>query len=486
MDQSTDREAKIRYLELLKEKARRAARRKFWTYYPDDGPLARHLYAKHMAFFKLGAEFKTRGFIAGNRVGKTEGGGGYEMTCHVTGIYPDWWEGHRFDRPNHWWVAGDTNETVRDITQAKLCGTREDMGTGLIPGDLLGKATYRPNSNGAMDTISVKHISGGWSTIGFKSYEQGRKAFQGVERDGIWLDEESNEGIRAECILRLMTTKGLLLETFTPLSGITPIISKYFEDGLDLDESGIMTNNDRAVVMAGWDDVPHLSADDKARMMSESEPHLREARSKGIPSMGAGAIYPIKEEEVICDPFMIPAHWPRGYALDVGWKRTAAVWGVLDRDTDTLYLVQEHYRGQAEPAVHASAIKARGEYMEGVIDPAARGRAQHDGQKLVDMYKKEGLKLHLAENSVEAGLYEVWQRLSTGRLKIFSNLSNLRSEYRMYRRDENGKIVKVNDHLMDTMRYLVMSNFKHFKPFQSRERHIEVEEHRPFDRGVGY
>lgn len=483
---STERERRERYLQVLKEQARRQRRRKFWSYYPEAGPLARHLYAKHMAFFRLGALHKTRAFIAGNRVGKTEGGGGFEVTCHVTGLYPDWWEGHRFERPNHWWVAGDTNETVRDITQAKLCGPRDALGTGLIPGDLLGKAMYRPNSNGAMDTLPVRHVSGGWSTIGFKSYEQGRKAFQGVEKDGIWLDEESNEGVRAECVLRLMTTQGLLLETFTPLNGITPIISKYFEDGLDLDESGILVKKDRAVVMAGWDDVPHLSAEDKARMLAEAEPHLREARSKGVPSLGSGAIYPIKEEEILVDPFPIPAWWPRGYALDVGWNRTACIWGAYDRDTDTLYLVQQHYRGLAEPAVHASAIKARGAYMEGVIDPAARGRSQIDGKKLIDMYKAEGLKLHMADNAVEAGILEVWHRLSTGRLKVFKNLSDFRNEYRMYRRDEHGAIVKKNDHLMDAMRYLVMSKFKHFKQFTPAEPEARVAVYRPHDPGAGY
>lgn len=438
-----------------------------------------------MAFFELGSQFKTRGFIAANRVGKTEGGGGYEVTMHLTGQYPHWWKGHRFERPNHWWAAGDTNETVRDIIQAKLCGPRGQLGTGLIPGDCLGKPLYRPNSNYAMDKIEVRHISGGVSTLGFKSFEQGRKAFQGTEKDGIWLDEESNEGIRAECVMRLMTTGGLLIETFTPLSGITPIISKYFEDGLDLDESGIMVKNDRAVIMAGWDDVPHLSEEDKARMLAECEPHLKEARSKGIPSLGSGAIYPIKEEEILVDPFQIPKHWPRGYALDVGWNRTAVLWGALDRDTDTLYLYSEHYRGQAEPAVHASAVKGRGEWMEGVIDPAARGRSQTDGKQLIKMYRDEGLHLHVAENSVEAGIYEVWQRLSTGRLKVFSTLNSFKTEYRMYRRDEHGKIVKKNDHLMDTMRYLVMSEFHHFKT-QAINTSSLVQPFNPFDHGMGY
>jgi phage terminase large subunit-like protein len=471
----------------LREKQRRLARRKLFSYYPETGKLRRTAYAKHMLFFKMGATHKTRAFIAANRVGKTEGGGGYEVAMHLTGLYPDWWEGHRFTRPNSWWVAGDTNETVRDIIQAKLLGPKEEMGTGLIPGDCIGKLRWRVNGNDAVDTVAIKHVTGGWSMLGFKSFEQGRKAFQGTEKDGIWLDEESNEGVRAECIMRLMTTRGLLLETFTPLNGITPIISKYFEDGLDLDESGLLVKEDRVVVMAGWDDVPHLSEEDKKRMLAECEPHLREARSKGKPSLGSGAIFPVPEEDILVDPFPIPRHWRLGYALDVGWNRTAALWGAYDADSDVLYLVSEHYRGQAEPAVHASAIKARGKWMEGVIDPAARGRGQDDGKRLIDQYKAEGLILHIADNAVEAGLLEVWSRLSTGRLKVFKNLNSFRTEYRMYRRDENGKIVKKNDHLMDTMRYLVMSKFKRFKHAGAgAEREPEVEQHRPHDPGAGY
>lgn len=440
-----------------------------------------------MLFFKMGKTCLTRAFIAANRVGKTEGGGGYEVVMHLTGLYPDWWEGHRFQRPNSWWAAGDTKETVRDIIQAKLLGPVTAQGTGLIPGDLIGKIRVRPNGNGAIDTVEVKHVSGGWSLLGFKSYDQGREAFQGTEKDGIWLDEESNEGIRAECVMRLMTTAGLMIETFTPLKGITPIISKYFEDGLELDESGLLVKNDRAVVMAGWDDVPHLSEADKTRMLAECEPHLREARSKGKPSLGSGAIFPVPEEDILVDAFPIPRHWRFGYALDVGWNRTAALWGAYDPETDVLYIISEHYRGQAEPAVHASAIKARGKWMEGVVDPAARGRGQDDGQRLFDQYKTEGLILRLADNAVEAGIQEVWTRLSTGRLKIFRHMNSFKTEYRMYRRDENGKIVKKNDHLMDTLRYLVMSKFKHFKTANSAlEPEPTAEHHRPHDPGVGY
>jgi hypothetical protein len=213
-------------------------------------------------------------------------------------------------------------------------------------------------------------------------------------------------------------------------------------------------------VDAGWDDVPHLDAATKAKLLRETMPYLRDARSKGIPSLGAGAIYPVPESEIIVDPFPIPRHWPKCYGLDVGWNRTAAIWLALDKNVDCAYAFTEHYRGQAEPSIHARAIKARGDWIPGAIDPASLGSSQKDGETLINLYRLEGLSLTSANNKLqgeEGGLFAVWERLSTGRLKIFKTCQNLLNEYRFYRRDENGKIVKEDDHLMDALRYAVMT-----------------------------
>lgn len=443
---------------LAREKERRKLRRKLWTYFPDEGPLRRELYPQHLEFFRLGRTVSTRAFMAANRVGKTEGGGGYELTLHLTGRYPDWWEGRRFEHPIDAWAAGDTNETVRDIIQLKLLGRDEDgWGQGLIPGEDIVRVVKRQNGNGAVDYVQIKRQGGGFSRLGFKSYEQGRKAFQGTEKDVIWLDEESEEGIRSECALRLMTKNGLLIETFTPLRGLTPIVLKYLGDDAEVPEARVAVKEDRAMVMAGWDDVPHLDQAQKVRMLAEAETHLREARSKGVPSLGSGAIYPILESEIVCDPFDIQAHWPRAYGLDVGWNRTAAIWGALDREADCLYLYSEHYQGQQEPSTHVAGIHGRGKWIPGTIDPASRGRSQKDGEQLLVIYRELGLDLTEADNSRESGLYAVHQRLATGRLKVFKTLRNWLGEYRIYRRDERGQIVKEKDHLMDGTRYLVVS-----------------------------
>lgn len=219
-------------------------------------------------------------------------------------------------------------------------------------------------------------------------------------------------------------------------------------------------SGERYMVQCGWDDVPHLDQDTKDRLYRSALPHTREARSKGTPSLGAGAIYPVAFSDIAVEPFAIPDYWPKAYALDVGWNRTAALWGARDPTCSTVYLYAEHYRSQAEPVVHAAAIKARGAWIPGVIDPAARGRSQIDGQRLISSYRDAGLDLTPADNAVDSGLLAVWELLSTGQLKVFKTLQNFQAEYGLYRRDENGKIVKKFDHLMDCKRYLIMSGMK--------------------------
>lgn len=211
-------------------------------------------------------------------------------------------------------------------------------------------------------------------------------------------------------------------------------------------------------IVVGWQDTPHLSEADKAQLAASYMPHELDARTKGIPSLGAGAIYPVPESDFVIEPFEIPGWMPRAYGLDIGWNRTAAVWAARDLTDDVTYIYSEYYRGAAEPAVHSQAILARGDWIPGVIDPAANGRSQRDGERMLEVYRRHGLlNLQPANNAVEAGIYEVWSRLSSGRLKVFSSCQNWLAEYRLYRRNERGAIVKEFDHLMDASRYLIVS-----------------------------
>jgi len=449
------REDKLELLKLLDEKERRKRGRKILSYYPDTGPLRRELYPKHMQFFEAGSAKRQRLFLAANRIGKTEGAGGFEMSLHLTGNYPSWWTGHRFDKPVLAWASGNTSKTTRDIIQTKLFGPMSDLGTGLIPKEyIIGRPSAKVGVPDAFEIAHIKHASGGVSQLVLKSYDQGRTAFEGTEIDVIWCDEEPKQEIYTECLLRTMTNNGKIMLTFTPLLGMSEVVMSFLPGGNIQD---VNEDASKFVVMGTWDDVPHLTEAAKKELWESIPPFQRDARSKGIPQLGAGAIYPVPESDFLVDDFPIPDHWPRVYGMDVGWNRTAVAWGALDRDTDTLYMYSEHYRGQAEPSIHAQAIKARGDWIPGVIDPASRGRTQVDGQQLLEIYTNLGLNVEPAFNGVESGIYEVWQRLSTGRLKVFKSMSNFMFEFRLYRRDEKGAIVKTNDHLCDVVRYLVMS-----------------------------
>jgi phage terminase large subunit-like protein len=236
------REEKEDLAEALAEIERRNTRRQFFTFYPDTGPLRRELYAKHIEFFAAGARYRERAFRAANRSGKSIAGS-FEMTCHLTGLYPGWWAGRRFPGPVLAWAAGKTNETTRDIVQKKLLGEiaadgerKVVTGTGMIPGDNIGGVTWKRGLADFVDTVKVRHVSGGWSVLGYKSCEQGRGSFEGTERQIIWYDEEPPADVYGEGLIRTATTQGLVMLTFTPLLGRTEVV-KSFLPGPDIEAS---------------------------------------------------------------------------------------------------------------------------------------------------------------------------------------------------------------------------------------------------------
>lgn len=220
------------------------------------------------------------------------------------------------------------------------------------------------------------------------------------------------------------------------------------------------------VVMATWDDAPHLDQRAKDELWASIPPYQRDARSKGVPQLGSGAIYPVPESEITVHPFAIPPHWPRAFGMDTdqgtGW--TAVIWGARDPQTGTVHLYDCYKRSKAELAVHAAAIRDRGVWIPGVADAAALRVTAHDAEQLISLYRRAGLDLVLPDKSVEAGIYRVWSALSSGMLKVFASCGQFFEEYRLYRRDEKGFVVKKDDHLMDATRYLMQSGVQRMKP----------------------
>lgn len=235
-------------LALLEELESRRSGNERDRLFPERGPYRRELYPKHMEFFKAGKTYRERCMMAANRVGKTVAGG-YEVSYHLTGDYPDWWEGRKFMTPTRCWVAGKTSETTRDILQTKLFGPvkwygakKGVAGTGLIPRNAIvqDSITWKAGVPNLIDTVSIKHASGGISELGLKSYEQGRGSFEGTERHVIWFDEEPPLDVYGEAIMRTATTDGLVMITFTPLDGLSGVVLEFLphmkpsaERGLD-------------------------------------------------------------------------------------------------------------------------------------------------------------------------------------------------------------------------------------------------------------
>jgi len=415
--------------------------------------------------------------MAGNRVGKSLSGA-MEMAYHLTGKYPEWWEGRKFERPVRAWAGGVSNETTRDVCQKELVGQPDDpsaKGTGSVPLDLIGETVRKAGVPNALNSLVVRHITGGWSRLGFKAYEMGKEKWMGEQLDVVWLDEEPPASIYSQALTRTADKGGIVYMTFTPERGMTEIIAQFIND----------IKKGQELIQAGWDDAPHMTKEVRDQILQALPPHERKMREKGIPQLGSGLVFPIVEEEILCDPIDIPSHWPRICGIDFGWDHpTACAWIAWDRDVDTVYIYDSYAMRQETVPVHSSAINARGKWIPVIWPQDGRQADKGSGKNLTEQYKKEGVNMchdwftnppqqgmkdGTGGNSVEAGIMEILTRMQTKRLKIFKNQSKLLEELRMYHR-KDGKIVPINDDLISAMRYCIMSlrkaRVKNYEPTQ--------------------
>lgn len=242
----------VKHLPELELEFLRRSQYKINKYFQEEGPYRRALYPKYLDWFKAGVIHRERGIVAANRAGKSDTGS-YETTLHLTGEYPDWWEGRRFTTPIQGWAAGTTNDKAKSIIQGKLLGPDDKRGTGMIPARAIHHTTSK-GSSGMVDFIWVRHKpTGGLSSIQIKSYQEGRTGFEGTEQHLIWLDEEPPEDIYTECLLRTMATGdftgGLIMVTFTPLEGQTKVVNRFVPNGV-FPANGIVVDDTKTEVAA--------------------------------------------------------------------------------------------------------------------------------------------------------------------------------------------------------------------------------------------
>jgi len=405
--------------------------------------------------------------MAANRVGKTICAA-CEVSYHLTGEYPSWWEGRKFEKPTLIWTGSPTNETSRDIVQAELLGgLGEELGSGAVPRRLIhGKPTTRQAGvKNVVDTFQVRHKQGGISTCMLKTYEQGWQKWQGTAPHVVWLDEEPEDyKIFSEAQTRILTSKGIVFVTFTPLHGMTELVDHFMTGGGG--GSGIYIKS------ATWDDAPHLSREDRDRLSASYRDHERDARTKGIPMMGEGAVFPVSDDEIRIDPFKVPSHYARIKGCDFGIDHPAAgVEIAWDRDQDCIYVIDCYRARNQSPPYHAAWLNKSNRFIPVSWPHDGMNREKSGGPTLAQHYRDHGVnmlsksarypKARYAESDtggsqpVEPIVDEILERMSTGRFKVFSNLPLWFEEKRSYHR-KDGRIVAMRDDILKATFYAVM------------------------------
>ncbi|WKV17055.1 terminase large subunit [Salmonella phage PKM.Hi.22.6] len=421
-------------------------------------------------FYSASAKFKRRFLCAANRVGKSYSEA-VEVFYHLSGLYPEWWDGHRFKKPILLWAVGITGDSTRKVLQKELFGTpmgkdQDALGTGAIPRDLIDIENIEKDGN-IIKIAKVKHHDkngdfDGWSTLEFRSTQQGEHVLMGATVDYIWLDEEDpfkSMEIYAQCVTRTATTGGLITITATPENGLTKLVDLFMKD-----MSGYLYFQN-----ATWDDAPHLDEETKKELLASIPTWQHEMRSRGIPMMGEGLIYDIAESSIITEPIEIPSHWRRLAAVDIGISHdTAVVWTAYDAATDCIYVYDCYSADAGVPAMHATAINARGNWIPVILPHDADNTERGSGRSVASYYAEAGVNVMpetfynpldwtgKKNNFVEPGIMEILQRMKTGRFKVFSTCGKFFEEMRRYHR-KDGKIVKEFDDTMDAARYSALS-----------------------------
>ena len=411
-------------------------------------------YAKQREFHKAG-DYRERLFMAGNQLGKTVAGAA-EAAMHLTGRYPDWWVGHRFTKPVIMLAGSESYELTRDGVQRLMLGPPMDeanWGTGYIPKSDIIDTTRRSGVSGAVDSVTVKHAAGGTSTLLLKAYEQGRGKWQANTVDYVWFDEEPPEDVYFEGITRTNATQGLIAVTFTPLKGMSSVVARYIMEPSPF----------RTVINMTIEDAEHYTPEQRKQIIESYPAHEREARTKGIPSLGSGRIFPVLEENIVVEPFTIPKFWPQIAGIDFGWDHpTAGILLAWDRDNDVVYVTKDYRQREQTPVVHAAALRDWGDWVPWSWPHDGLQHDKGSGEQLAEQYRKQGLNM-LSEkatfgdgsNGVEAGISEMLTRMQTGKWKVFSTCRTWLEEFRLYHRD-NGKIVKERDDAISASRYAFM------------------------------
>lgn len=452
------RDERLELLALLEEREKRAQRFRYRSMHDKLYPWQREFNANTASYSQVC-------LIAANRIGKTWTGT-YIDAMHALGDYPAGWEGHTFNHAPLIWCLGYSGEKIRDLLQTPIIGRKSDSGWlgGLIPPEHIVGHESMVGTPNAMRTVYVRQIGGGDiqasdAKIQFWSYSQGQHALMGDAVDWFHIDEEPRDpDIFPQVLVRTATGdggnggRGIL--TFTPENGRTVLVKQFMDT----------PSPAQACMQKGWDDAPHLNEKVKQDLLASFPAHQRDMRTKGVPMLGHGRIYDLGEDDITCQPFAIPPHFYVINGMDFGWDHPQGhIQLVEDRDAGMFYVTKAWKKSQTQPGNAWAAIKI---WAEGVPTAWPQDGLQTEkgsGNQQKRYYDEAGFRLcgeHATwpdgSNGVEAGLFEIRDLMEQGRFKVFAGLRDWFDEFLQYHRDENGKIVKARDDLLDPTRYAYM------------------------------
>ena len=445
--------SKIDLINLLEEKKRRNKDRQIIRRFD-------MLYGWQKEFIESTATHFESCLCAANQIGKTFTGT-YIDAVHLTGEYPDDWVGHKFDFPPIVWCLGYSMEKTRDLLQTAIFGkyiSGAGWEGGIIPADKIISHEAASGTSNAMRTVRVKHKLG-VSVVQFWSYSQGQHAIMGDVVDWFHVDEEPKDAkIRPQVLTRTVNGDkghgGKGIYTFTPENGKTELVLKFMED----------PSHSQFFMMKGWADAPHITEEKRQRLLEQYPVHQRDMRTKGIPMLGHGRIYDIGEDYVTCPSFEIPAHFFVINGMDFGWDHPQAqVQLAWDKDNDEFFVTRAWKKSQVSPDVAWGATKMWTKDVPTAWPHDGLQTEKGSGKQQKQYYIDAGFNMLRDQatwqdggNGVEAGIFEIRDLMQKGKFRIFAGLRDVFDEINQYHRDENGKIVKTRDDLLDAIRYAYM------------------------------
>ena len=443
-----------------------------------------------LKFFATGGSDR-RGILAANRIGKTVSTC-FETACHLTGLYPPWWTGKRYDKPVSVMVAGEGWAQVALVLQNELLGTNDvklthALGTGIIPRDRIQVDTMR-NDGANCIGVEILHTSGTNSYLIFANYTQEVRQMQGFKLNLAVFDEQPPDDFFSEIVTRTATTQGQVLCSFTPLKGLNGLVSKFWnwEEGYEH-------------IRVSWDDVPEydpwgepfLLHTTRRQLERDYLPHERDARRNGVPVMGKGAVFQIR-------------NWPTYRTGDYDFSRTTGLLRLIALDlglvNDRTVISLMYWDPESREAWLHTQIVVKGteeanpmNYINHLMRPevfgtpiilppdaGTPGRYTMNSMSIRQLFEEYELNVYpdpvmnppdeqgRRTNHKSYGVNMMRQMLELGTLHINENCTEFIREAQNYYADEKGRFSDPDD-CIDSARYALLGCLNDWaEPWDSR------------------